>query len=401
MKVLFVAFEFGNLILGGLGRVVNGLKDELRRTVDVDVYHLYFDFSRLRFSAKLYRCDRESGGRLIATFDRGSVWRNCIELAKRERYDLLHFFQVHPTVGKMVDLLAAELPAQRYVYSVHSVATYEQGTRRNPASFLAAENKLVRGATVVHVLNQATKQAFERGYPDLATDKSMWIIPNAVRRHDFEERDPAFAERLGRRLRPGVPTVVCMSRWAHGKGLEYYVEAASKLRAQGRDVQFVLAGRKYISWEKNWYAYLFKIQRMAARVGSSFVVLGWLNSAQRNTLFGAADAVVMPSELEYYPYSVLEPAAFGLPLVCSNLPCVGELLHDGRDCLFFDVRDSSDLARKIDRVVESPELGKALSDGARRRVAQMPGWPEVAAEYARMYSAITSEGEVARPRGAA
>src|SRR5215472_10415476 len=126
MRVLFVAFEYGQLILGGLGRVVNGLKDELRRTVDVDVYHLYFDFSRLRFSAKLYRCNREGEDRLIETFDRGGVARNCLELAKRERYDLVHFFQVHPRIGQMVDLLAAELPSQRYVYSVHSVATYEQ-----------------------------------------------------------------------------------------------------------------------------------------------------------------------------------------------------------------------------------------------------------------------------------
>ena len=73
MRVLFVAFEYGDLILGGLGRVVNGLKDGLRRAIDVDVYHLYFDFSRLRFSAKLYRCDREGEDRLIETFDRGAV----------------------------------------------------------------------------------------------------------------------------------------------------------------------------------------------------------------------------------------------------------------------------------------------------------------------------------------
>jgi glycosyltransferase involved in cell wall biosynthesis len=380
---------------------VNGLKEELRRTIDVDVYHLYFDFSRFRFSAKLYRCDRDTDGRLIATFDRGSVSRNCVDLAKSERYDLIHFFQVHPTIGKMVDLLNAELPAQPYVYSVHSVATYEEGTRRNPSSFLAAERKLVRSATVIHVLNQTTKRAFERGYPDLAGDKPVWIIPNAVRRHDFQDRDPAFGEQLARRLRPGVPTIVCMSRWAHGKGLEYYVEAAAKLRAGGRDVQFVLAGRKYISWEKHWYAYLFKIQRMAARVGSSFVVLGWLNSAQRNTLFDAAHVAVMPSELEYYPYSVLEPAAFGLPLVSSNLPCVGELLHDGRDCLLFDVRNSDDLASKIGRLVESPDLAKGLSEGARRKIAQMPGWPEVSAEYARMYRAITPDAEGVRPKGAA
>src|SRR6185436_11665062 len=107
-----------------------------------------------------------------------------------------------------------------------------------------------------------------------------------------------------------------------------FVRAAELLVESGHDMQFVLVGRKYLSWEKDWYAYVLGIQRLSRRVGRRFTLLGWLSASQRDALFARADCCVMPSELEYYPYSVLEPAAAGVPLVCSDLPCLRELLSE-------------------------------------------------------------------------
>ena len=384
MKALLISFEFGEHVLGGLGRVINGLTAELRHAATLDVYLLYFDPKRLAISAKLFRCSAAQHGQLVAEFPR-SYSRNCVEQIRREGYDLVHFFSVHWIIGNIIQRVTAELPQQKIVYSIHSLIKYEDGTRKNPSSFFACEQKLIEAAHVLHVLNATSRDYLQRAYADVAAQKPVHVIPNGIQPTDALSRDAEWGRALQSRLRPQTFTVVCLSRWAHGKGLEYFVQSARRLLDAGHDVQFVLAGRKLISWEMQWYVYLAKISLMTWGLGSRFVVLGWLNSAQRNTLFAMADAVVVPSELEYYPYAVLEPAAAGVPLICTRLPCVDELLRDGDEYLGFAPRDARDLAEKILALGKDRLAARQMAERARTRVREVCDWKRIAGDYARLY----------------
>jgi len=385
LRALLLSFEFGERVSGGLGRVINGVTEELRHHVDLDVYLLYYDTLRLGFSAKLFRCDREHRAALVRTFTRGSAFRNCVELLRRERYSLLHVFAVASSLLEMLELLERELPDLKIVYSVHSLVKFEQGIRLNPHSFLACEQRLLSMASMVHVLNRATLGYFQQAYPELASKKRTFIIPNGIESRDVRARDASFDAELKKKLHPDKYTVVCLSRWAHGKGLEHFVEAAELLLARGHDMQFVLAGRKYLSWEREWYSYLFKVQRLSRRVGSRLVLLGWLSSGQRNTLFACADCCVMPSELEYYPYSVLEPAAAGLPLVCSDLASVRELLSANEECVYFPPRDSAGLADRIAKLASEPQRAQEMARRAQQKVTLGADWKLLAQRYQAMY----------------
>ncbi len=384
MKALLISFEFGKNVLGGLGRVINGLTGELRHTAQLDVYLLYFDPARLAISAKVYRCSHDQHGALIETFVRGYA-ESCVELIRREQYDLVHFFSVHWIIGNIIQRVTRELPDQKIVYSIHSLIKYEHGTRRNPRSFLACEQKLIESADVLHVLNATSREYLERAYAEVSANKPLYVIPNGVQPTDSLSRDDAWGRGLESKLRPRTYTVVCLSRWAHGKGLEHFVTAARRLLAAGHDVQFVLAGRKLISWEMQWYAYVARISLMTWGLGSRFLVLGWLDTARRNSLFALADAVVVPSELEYYPYAVLEPAAAGVPLICSNLPCVNELLSDPEEYLAFENRDADDLAAKIVALGRDRGAARQRAQRARRRVLEVCDWKSIAGDYARLY----------------
>jgi len=297
----------------------------------------------------------------------------------------VHFFSVHWIIGNIIREVTAALPQQKIVYSVHSLIKYEDGTRRNPSSFFACEQKLIQSAHVLHVLNATSREYLERAYANVSARKPVYVIPNGIQPSDALPRDEAWGRALGTRLRPRTYTVVCLSRWAHGKGLEYFVQAARRLLDAGHDVQFVLAGRKLISWEMQWYLYLVKISLMTWGLGSRFIVLGWLNTAQRNALFAMADAVVVPSELEYYPYAVLEPAAAGVPLICSNLPCVNELLRDREEYLSFTSRDADDLADKILALAKDRRAARQMAERARQRVLEVCDWKRIAGDYARLY----------------
>ena len=208
LRALLLSFEFGERISGGLGRVINGVTEELRHQVDLDVYLVYFDALRLGFSAKLFRCDPQHRAELVRTFTRGSAFRNCVELLRRERYSLLHVFAVHSSLQELLVLLERELPDLKIVYSVHSLVKFEQGIRLNPRSFLACEQRLLGLASMVHVLNRATLSCFQQAYPELASEKRTFIIPNAIESRDLSARDASFDAELRKKLTPDKYTVV-------------------------------------------------------------------------------------------------------------------------------------------------------------------------------------------------
>ena len=68
-------------------------------------------------------------------------------------------------------------------------------------------------------------------------------------------------------------------------------------------------------------------------LSSNVFILSWLNEAKRNTLFSMANLVVMPSLLEYFPYSILEPAICNLPIISSKIKCVTEIFKNEKECL--------------------------------------------------------------------
>ncbi|MDF3064828.1 MAG: glycosyl transferase group 1 [Polyangiaceae bacterium] len=393
MKVLLVSFEFGAHVAGGLGRVINGVTEELRHQLEqLDVFLLYYNPLKLAMSGKLYRCDSADPRRLLQTFVWGSAEEQCAELMARERYDVVHVLSVNASIAKLAAGMERHVPRQAVVYSVHNLVKHEQGTRKNPSDFLELERLILEQASLVHVLNEATRSYLERAYPDLPRDKPVRVVGNGVRLEDLSPTDDAFAAALERRLQPGAGVVVCLSRWTHGKGLEHFVSAAERLLAAGHEAHFVLAGRKYLSWEKEWYSYVWEISRRARRLGDRLLVLGWLNEAQRNTLYQRADVCVMPSELEYYPYSMLEPAAAGTPLVCSDLPCVTELFAHERDCLLFRNGDAASLASGVERLLLDPEQARRLAARAKSRVAARCDWKRIADEYCDMYREASARG---------
>lgn len=393
MKVLLISFEFGPHVAGGLGRVINGVTAELRHRVDqLDVFLLQYSVLKLGMTGTLYRCHTEHAARIVQRFPFGSAEEQCAELAAREGYDVVHVLSVNASIGKLLAAMSRRVPSQTLVYSVHNLVKHETGTRKNPAEFLDFEEAILQRASVVHVLNRATKRDLAGAYPDIAIQKPLRIIGNGVASASFAEVDESFRTRLAERLDPRLRTVICSSRWAHGKGLEHFVEAAERLLAAGHELQFVLAGRKLLSWEKEWYAYVWRVSRLARRLGERMLVLGWLNERQRNALYRLADVCVMPSELEYQPYSVLEPAAAGIPLISADLPCVTELFSDGEECLCFCSGDAVSLSESVERWARRSDLGKELAAKARTKVLSRCDWSQIAAEYLDMYREAGSLG---------
>lgn len=156
--------------------------------------------------------------------------------------------------------------------------------------------------------------------------------------------------------------VVLAARLLRDKGINEYVEAARLLRAQGRAIDFLLAGDPDPG---NPAA----IPEAAVRAWVQEGVIDWLGHvSDMPGLFRSVDAVVLPSYREGLPKGLIEAGACALPLVTTDVPGCREVVTDGVDGLLVPPRDAKALAHAIGRLHDDASLRERLGAAARRKV---------------------------------
>ena len=103
-------------------------------------------------------------------------------------------------------------------------------------------------------------------------------------------------------------------------------------------------------------------------VARNLVYRGPLRSDEITVLRTRAVATVIASRRENQPYSALEALLQACPVVCTDTSGLGELVEHGVTGLKARPEDAEDLAAQIRRVVERPELGRALGLAGRASV---------------------------------
>lgn len=100
---------------------------------------------------------------------------------------------------------------------------------------------------------------------------------------------------------------------------------------------------------------------------SSVAFRGHLARDQMLAMLSKAIFLVLPSECyENFPMSIVEAFACGLPVICSRLGAMEEIVADGRTGLHFTAGDSEDLADKIDWAIRHPRRMAEMGREARR-----------------------------------
>lgn len=88
--------------------------------------------------------------------------------------------------------------------------------------------------------------------------------------------------------------------------------------------------------------------------------IGYLDDIRE--LFGSIDCFVLPSHWDPSPMVVYEVESAGIPLICSNVVSVNELVEDRENGLLFESENSEDLSSAITELKENPELRQQLRE---------------------------------------
>lgn len=197
------------------------------------------------------------------------------------------------------------------------------------------------------------------------------IIPNVVKIENYPFR-----------LRTAVqPTLLWMRTFHEAYHPEMAVEVARQLQQRYPQTRLTMAGA-----DKGKLA---DVQALVQRYGLEEVVTfaGFLDMAGKQEHFARHDLYLHTNRVDNTPVSVLEAAAFGLPIIATNVGGIPYLLSDEETALLVPDSDVAAMAAAASRLIETPTLVNHLSSQA-RQLAESCAWEAVLKKWERLFSQL-------------
>jgi D-inositol-3-phosphate glycosyltransferase len=192
-------------------------------------------------------------------------------------------------------------------------------------------------------------------------------------------------------LRSTNKVMLCFGQIAPYKGLEYLVDAFSELAKRDETYRLIVAGKVKPGQTEYWNKIRRKIDDSVFQ-DQIIVRIEHIPDEEVELYFKAADALIVPyihifqSGVPFLAYS------FGLPVIATDVGSLREDIVEGKTGFVCQPRDSSDLARTIDKYFES-ELFRYL-ESRRLEIKQYANerysWNKVAAITTAVYSNLVS-----------
>lgn len=208
-----------------------------------------------------------------------------------------------------------------------------------------------------HAITRAVKNSYVHhlGLPD---DK-ITVIPRG--RNGARLGAPSSVRRARARLALGVASdmelAVVVGRQEHQKGHVHLLRAAAWLARSRPQLQTLIAGR-----EGNETV---RLRALHQRLGLGDRVRFLGNRDDVPELLAAADLFVFPSLYEGLGGALIEAMALGLPIVCSDLPALREVVEEGGNADLVEPADPESLAAAIATLLEDRERRSAYAERSR------------------------------------
>ena len=221
---------------------------------------------------------------------------------------------------------------------------------------------------IVAVSDHERRSGLEAG---VGSPEKYRIIPNGVDIARFDRpRDPV----------PG--RVLFLGRLARQKRPDLAIEALARVRKRVPHAELHLASE---GPERE------DIERLAARLGvaDAVVFLGYRDDVP--ALLARAACVLLTSDYEGAPLTVVEAMAAGVPLVATRVGGIPEVVSHGETGFLANAGDVATLGNAVAQVLEEPELARRLGESGRRLVRRSYAREEMVASTLALYEEVYDE----------
>jgi glycosyltransferase involved in cell wall biosynthesis len=182
------------------------------------------------------------------------------------------------------------------------------------------------------------------------------------------------------------PVFLMAARLLWDKGVGEFVEAARRLRAEGIQARFALAGRTDAGNPTS----IPEAQITAWRDEGVLEWWGWIEDMQ--SALARATVVCLPSYREGLPTVLIEAAACGRPVIASDVPGCRDTLEDGATGFLVRERDADSLAAAMRKLAASPALCQQMGAAGRLLVEDKFSSRRVVQQIFDIYAGALAKG---------
>jgi polysaccharide biosynthesis protein VpsI len=208
--------------------------------------------------------------------------------------------------------------------------------------------KFVLGnADRVLALSPTWAQVIERHIPEAKVE----VLPNPVKTFS-----PAPL------TNPDQPRVLYVGKLEARKGFNNLIDAAAIVLKEFPQAEFWFAG----------HGDLEAARQQAERLGiqSQIHLLGWRSGKELEAIYNQATLFCLPSFNEGVPMSMLEAMSHGLPVVCTRVGGIPDIVRDGENALYAEPGNQHSIADSLSRLMRDPLFAETMALEARRTVLE-------------------------------
>lgn len=260
---------------------------------------------------------------------------DLIRIFKREKYDVVH---CHSSKAGLVARIAARLAGvDRIVYTAHGFVFKEPMSNLKKKIYILFEKI---GAKFGHHIITVSKDDYNCALDyKLCRQDRLTYIPNAVRSVNTEVLKPTSLMRKELGIGEEEFVLGTAANFYETKGHIYLIEAAKKLYNEGFKFKILLAGDG-------------PTMPQMKELSKGYENIKFLGFRKDNyDLINSMNLFVLPSVKEGMPYAVLEAMSLKVPVLCTSVGALKDIIEEGQNGFMVDAANSQALYEKLKSLI--------------------------------------------------
>ncbi len=202
-------------------------------------------------------------------------------------------------------------------------------------------------------------------------DFNVKVIPNvlAIEQYPYQQRGKV------------QPRLLWMRAFHKVYHPEMALEVLATLQETYPDATLTMAGQDN--------GLLVRVKQLVEHEGLNGGVrfVGFLDMAGKRQEFASHDIFLNTNRVDNMPVSVVEAAAFGLPIVSTAVGGIPYLLQHEETALLVEDGDTAGMTEAVQRLLREPDLAARMSTNA-RQLAETCAWLQVRAQWETLFERI-------------
>ena len=170
-----------------------------------------------------------------------------------------------------------------------------------------------------------------------------------------------------------------VGRYAKGKGPDYLIDAFNKVKFRHPDATLTMVGKGPYKDQ-----IVQKIHNL--KLDNSIIMKDFVANSELVNLYQNSSVFVLPSLEEGVPRTILEAMSCGIPVVCSRLPQLVNIVNGGG--ILVPVKDPQTLADSISEVLSDSSLAAKFRENGRGNVVENYSWKDTVNKTVQLYEEL-------------